>query len=310
MHDRGPFLQRGNGNVIFDALIPGACPMGELLVTHARIGLDGNDGRRRRGDHLGRPAARCALRAPRRAWHAFPGSSCCPGSPRGQGAAATVGNTYASLADRIAREAGWAALTFTMRGTGTSEGDFSIEGWLADVRAAIDAMHARTDLTGVWLAGFRLGGTLAIVAAARRPTRPRARQLLRARVAQDVGATIPRGSSSTPVAPACCETPSTRQIPRGGSAPSPTSTSSTPRVASRRGPWLLVHGSDDDVVPVERRAPACTTRAATASRCASCRTVRTASVTTRAPSLRSSAGWTAKAPDRSGPLSCVIRARR
>jgi pimeloyl-ACP methyl ester carboxylesterase len=53
-----------------------------------------------------------------------------------------------------------------MRGTGTSEGDFSIEGWLADVRAAIDALHARTDITGVWLSGFRLGGTLAVVAAA------------------------------------------------------------------------------------------------------------------------------------------------
>jgi putative redox protein len=77
-----------------------------------------------------------------------------------------VGNTYASLADRVAREAGWAALTFTLRGTGASEGDFSIEGWLADVRAAVDALEARTDVTGVWVAGFRLGGTLAIVTAA------------------------------------------------------------------------------------------------------------------------------------------------
>ena len=127
----------------------------------------------RLGAHFARPAgARTRARA----------SLVLPGFPRGPGGAATVGNTYASLVDRIAREAGWAALTFTIRGTGTSEGDFSIEGWLADVRAAIDALHARTDVTGVWLAGFRLGGTLAIVAAAhddrvcagsRRSPRPR-----------------------------------------------------------------------------------------------------------------------------------------
>ena len=61
-----------------------------------------------------------------------PGLVLLPGFPRGQGGAATVGNTYASLVDRIAREAGWAVLTFTMRGTGVSEGDFSIEGWLAE----------------------------------------------------------------------------------------------------------------------------------------------------------------------------------
>ena len=48
-------------------------------------------------------------------------------------------------------------LTFTFRGTGPSEGDFSIDGWLADVRAAVDALDARGDVTGVWIAGFRLG---------------------------------------------------------------------------------------------------------------------------------------------------------
>jgi putative redox protein len=77
-----------------------------------------------------------------------------------------VGSTDQTLCDRIARESGWAGLTFTFRGTGSSEGSFSIEGWLADVRAAVDALHARTDITAVWIAGFRLGGTLAIMTAA------------------------------------------------------------------------------------------------------------------------------------------------
>src|SRR5215468_10824746 len=89
-----------------------------------------------------------------------------PGFPRGPGGAAALGNTDQTLCDRVARESGWAGMTFTFRGTGPSEGDFSIEGWLADVRAAVDALHTRTDVTGVWIAGFRLGGTLAIVVAA------------------------------------------------------------------------------------------------------------------------------------------------
>src|SRR5436853_7524906 len=90
-----------------------------------------------------------------------------PGFPRGPGGAATVGNTDQILCDRVARQAGWAGLTFTFRGTGPSEGDFSIEGWLADVRAAVDALDARGDLTGGWGAGSRLGGTLGLVTAAK-----------------------------------------------------------------------------------------------------------------------------------------------
>src|SRR3974390_215919 len=89
-----------------------------------------------------------------------------PGFPRGPGGAAAVGNTDQTLCDRVARESGWAGLTFTFRGTGPSEGDFSIEGWLADVRAAVDALIGRSDVTGVWIAGFRLGGTLTIITAA------------------------------------------------------------------------------------------------------------------------------------------------
>src|SRR5258706_11126552 len=110
----------------------------------------------RLGAHFARPAGVTRV----------PGLLVLPGFPRGPGGAASVGNTDQTLCDRVAREAGWAGLTFTFRGTGPSEGDFSIEGWLADVRAAVDALCARTDVTGVWIAGFRLGGTLAIMTAA------------------------------------------------------------------------------------------------------------------------------------------------
>ena len=58
----------------------------------------------RLGAHFARPAGLARV----------PGLLVLPGFPRGPGGAATVGNTYASLVDRIAREAGWGALTFTI----------------------------------------------------------------------------------------------------------------------------------------------------------------------------------------------------
>jgi putative redox protein len=179
-----------------------------------------------------------------------PGLVVLPGFPRGPGGAATVGNTYASLVDRIAREAGWAALTFTMRGTGVSEGDFSIEGWLADVRAAIDTMDARTDITGVCLAGFRLGGTLAIVAAAH-DTRVRGVASFSAPASLTTWVKDPdwfleyarrTGVLRDPDYPA---DPSRwiRAIANLDVL------DAAGHIAPR--PWLLVHGSADDVVPID-----------------------------------------------------------
>ncbi|MCU1426488.1 MAG: Alpha/beta hydrolase family [Actinomycetia bacterium] len=178
-----------------------------------------------------------------------PGLLLLAGFPRGPGGAANVGNTYRSLVDRIARDAGWAALTFTFRGTGTSEGDFSIEGWLADVRAALNALLARNDVSGVWLAGFRLGGTLAVVSAA---DDDRVRGI------------------ATFASPATLKTwvrepawflqyaHDTGVLPTEGYPPDPQAwthaiSALDPLAAAARippRPWLLVHGSADDVVPV------------------------------------------------------------
>ena len=173
-----------------------------------------------------------------------------PGFPRGAGGAAALGNTDATLCDRVSREAGWAGLTFTFRGTGPSEGDFSIDGWLADVRAAVDALDARADVSGVWIAGFRLGGTLAIVTAA---SDERVRGI------------------ATFAAPASLRTwvrepewfleyaKRTGVLRNEGYPADPDAwiraianldpVSAARNVAPR--PWLLVHGSADDVVPLE-----------------------------------------------------------
>jgi uncharacterized protein len=178
-----------------------------------------------------------------------PGLVVCHGFPSGPRGASTSGATYPELADRIARDAGWAVLTFNFRGTGASEGDFSIAGWLADQRAAVDELAARDDVTGVWMLGSSLGGALAICTAAddervrglatlaaprslRDWAREPARFLEHARrmgvlptpgFPPDTGAWLREISELDPLTAAA-------ELP--------------PR------PYLVLHGSDDDVVPV------------------------------------------------------------
>jgi uncharacterized protein len=90
----------------------------------------------------------------------------CHGFPNGPRGAATVGTTYADLADRLARDSGFVVLTFNFRGTGTSEGDFSVQGWLDDLKVAVRTLATRPDVRGVWTAGFGHGGTFAVCEAA------------------------------------------------------------------------------------------------------------------------------------------------
>lgn len=93
----------------------------------------------------------------------------CHGFPTGPRGAAASAGTFPELADRIARECGWYALAFNCRGTGASDGDFSIPGWLADIRAAVGFLQRLEETQGVWLVGVAEGGTLGIVAAADDP---------------------------------------------------------------------------------------------------------------------------------------------
>lgn len=96
----------------------------------------------------------------------YPGLVVCHGFPMGKQQAATSGQTYPQLADELAAEAGFAVLTFNFRGSGDSGGDFSLGGWLADIRAAVDYLEARDDVDGIWIVGASTGGSLAICAAA------------------------------------------------------------------------------------------------------------------------------------------------
>ena len=191
--------------------------------------------------HLARPPA--AALAPGR-----PGLVVCHGFPNGPKSAAASGQTYPELADRLAEEAGWTVLTFNFRGTGASEGDFSLGGWLADLRAAVDALLATGEVDDVWLCGSSTGGSLAICAAAE-DDRVRGVAALSARADFDDWASHPRrflehareiGVIRDQRFPADIDSwiRELREVrPMALAAKLP------PR------PLLLVQGSDDDVVP-------------------------------------------------------------
>jgi dipeptidyl aminopeptidase/acylaminoacyl peptidase len=89
----------------------------------------------------------------------------CHGFPAAAAASVAAGQGYPELAERLANEAGWAVLTVSFRGTGQSEGNFSLGGWLADLKVAIDALIATPGVDGVWICGFAAGGALALCAA-------------------------------------------------------------------------------------------------------------------------------------------------
>jgi putative redox protein len=106
--------------------------------------------------HIARPATTAAVSA-LILCHDF------PTPPRGSLAS---GLTFPELADRIARDVGWLVFTFNFRGTGASDGDFSVGGWLADQRAVVDLLAEREEINGIWMAGTGVGGTLSLCTAA------------------------------------------------------------------------------------------------------------------------------------------------
>lgn len=93
----------------------------------------------------------------------------CHGFPHASREAKSAGLRYAELADRIAQQVDMHVLTFNFRGTGQSEGDFSLAGWSNDLRAAVNALREGTGVEHVWLAGFGAGGSLALHAAGVNP---------------------------------------------------------------------------------------------------------------------------------------------
>lgn len=178
----------------------------------------------------------------------LPGLVLCHGFPVGPLDATQSAGTFPELVDRIANEMGWAALTFNFRGCGQSEGDFSMLGWLADLRAAIDHLVAETAAQSVWLVGASTGGSLAICTAAN-DARVRGVAALAARADFDDWAGQPRrflehareiGAIRHPDFPKAFDAwVRELRVPR----PLEAATRLSPRAL------LIVHGDDDEYVP-------------------------------------------------------------
>ena len=177
-----------------------------------------------------------------------PGVLICHGFPIGPLDARRSAGTFPQLADRIAHDLGYVAMTFNFRGTGTSTGDFSLQGWVDDLRNAIDYLIAETGPTQLVLVGMNTGGSIAICVAADDP-RVRAAALLGPRADFDDWAQQPRrflehareiGAVSTTGFPLSFEDWS-RAFRRFRPI------DSARRFAPR--PLLVMHGDDDESVP-------------------------------------------------------------
>lgn len=89
----------------------------------------------------------------------------CHGFPVEFNDATMTSRGYNELADRLAADTGWVVLTFSFRGIAQSSGNFSLGGWLTDLKSAVETLIGMRSVDGVWLCGFAAGGGLALCAA-------------------------------------------------------------------------------------------------------------------------------------------------
>jgi uncharacterized protein len=171
------------------------------------------------------------------------------GYPSDVNARAVASSALPELADRIASEMGWVAMALAFRGCGDSEGSFSLQGWLDDLLAAVAHLEATEPVSGVWLAGFGTGGALSVCAGAG-DARVRGVAALGAPADFDDWASHPRrllehakevGMIRDPGFPTAFDAwaRELRDLKAVADAP---------KLAPR--PLLVVHGSEDDLVPV------------------------------------------------------------
>jgi uncharacterized protein len=196
----------------------------------------------------GRNTLACHLTVPAGPVEPRPGVILCHGFPIGPIDARRSAGTFPQLVDRVAHDLGYAAMTFNFRGTGTSTGDFSLQGWIDDLRTAIDHLWRETQPTQVVLVGTNTGGSIAVCVAADEP-RVRAVGLLSPRADFDDWADHPRrflehareiGAVRSPSFP-----PSFEEWSRDFRRFRPID--SARRFAPR--PLLVMHGEDDESVP-------------------------------------------------------------
>ncbi|HML00436.1 MAG TPA: alpha/beta hydrolase [Acidimicrobiales bacterium] len=86
--------------------------------------------------------------------------------PAEEASAGRTGRSLPVLADRVASESGWRVLAGCLRGVGGSSGEFSLCGWMDDLEVLAGRAADMAAGGGVWLVGFGVGGSLSLAVAA------------------------------------------------------------------------------------------------------------------------------------------------
>ncbi len=173
----------------------------------------------------------------------------CHGFPVEPQGAQRTGAAFAALADRLAAESGWRVVTGALRGVAPSAGDFSPAGWLEDIATLVDRALVSGERRGAWIAGFGTGGALALCLAARQSR-------VRGVACFGAPATVSDWAQDLPGLVALARrvgvirTPGYPSDLRAWGEPfrSLAPATAAARVAPR--PLLVVHGAEDDAVPV------------------------------------------------------------
>ncbi len=82
--------------------------------------------------------------------------------PVEEASADRTGRGLPLLADRLAAESGWRVVAGCLRGVGGSAGDFCLSGWLEDARVLVDHASVVAAGGGVWVVGFGVGGSIGL----------------------------------------------------------------------------------------------------------------------------------------------------
>ncbi len=170
------------------------------------------------------------------------------GFPSGALSAEHVGKDLPELAERISVEMGWRCLAIRLRGCGASTGDFHLRSWVDDVRSAIDHLERQCKAERIWLAGFGTGAAVGLTAAAD-DQRVVAAAVVAAPADFDDWAKAPDqllAHAKEAGAISAADFPSDL-----GGWKAAISEVRTTRAAEAFGPrpLLVLHGSDDEVVP-------------------------------------------------------------
>ncbi len=170
------------------------------------------------------------------------------GYPSGPAGTAGAVSAMPELADRIADDMGFVAFSPCLRGLGASEGEFSIKGWKHDVHSAVSYVRSTARVTGVWLAGFGTGGALAICAGADDETIGGV-AALGAPADFDDWASNPRQLHRHATEVGIVSTPPNGPLLDGWAREMRLTKAVEGAARLRPRPLLVIHGSDDDLVP-------------------------------------------------------------